>query len=90
MKRIDPIHEQLRKRWPVALPNVLLAYLIMFSTQTSAQIQTDVPALKDVYANDFKIGVSCRTGMLVFLLIPTCLVSQPLNTLSEENSLDFI
>ena len=56
MKRIHPIHEQRRKRWPVALSNALLAYLIMFSTQTLAQVQTNVPALKDVYADDFTIG----------------------------------
>ena len=36
-----------------------IAMLIMFSTQVQAQtdtVQTNVPALKDVYANDFYIG----------------------------------
>jgi GH35 family endo-1,4-beta-xylanase len=33
-----------------------LGLLMMFSSLSFAQIQTDVPALKDVYANDFYIG----------------------------------
>ena len=41
------------------IPIFFMALLIMFSTQVQAQIdtvQTNVPALKDVYANDFYIG----------------------------------
>jgi len=33
-----------------------MALLMMFSSHSFAQIQTDVPALKDVYAQDFYIG----------------------------------
>jgi endo-1,4-beta-xylanase len=37
--------------------NILIAFLIIFSAQLNAQtVQTDVPALKDVYVNDFTIG----------------------------------
>jgi endo-1,4-beta-xylanase len=35
---------------------VLMVLLMMLSTHSFAQIQTDVPALKDVYAHDFYIG----------------------------------
>jgi hypothetical protein len=35
---------------------VLMVLLVMLSTHSFAQIQTDVPALKDVYAHDFYIG----------------------------------
>lgn len=43
----------------VVAPFVFIVLLIMFSVQAPARtdtIQTNVPALKDVYANDFKIG----------------------------------
>ncbi|HCV42587.1 MAG TPA: hypothetical protein DGH68_03815, partial [Bacteroidetes bacterium] len=35
---------------------ILIALLVMFSAQAQAQIQTNVPALRTVYANDFTIG----------------------------------
>jgi endo-1,4-beta-xylanase len=35
---------------------VFIALLMIFSTGSFSQIQTNVPALKDVYANDFYIG----------------------------------
>jgi endo-1,4-beta-xylanase len=35
---------------------VFIALLMMFSTHSYGQIQTNVPALKDVYAKDFYIG----------------------------------
>jgi endo-1,4-beta-xylanase len=35
---------------------VTTAFMLLFFTRSVAQIQTDVPALKDVYAGDFYIG----------------------------------
>jgi endo-1,4-beta-xylanase len=54
MKKNMISHEKNNK-----IPIFFIVLLIMFSTQVHAQtdtVQTNVPALKDVYANDFYIG----------------------------------
>jgi endo-1,4-beta-xylanase len=45
-------HQSERKRYPV----VFMIFSAILSFQAFAQIQTNVPALKDVYAGDFRIG----------------------------------
>ena len=51
MNKILLCPEKISKRWIV-----FVALLMTFSTSLIAQIQTNVPALKDVYAKDFYIG----------------------------------
>ncbi|MGD0591263.1 MAG: endo-1,4-beta-xylanase [Bacteroidota bacterium] len=51
MKRIFINPEENCKNW-----FVIMALLMIFSTCSFAQTQTNVPALKDVYAKDFYIG----------------------------------
>jgi GH35 family endo-1,4-beta-xylanase len=46
---------------------VFITLFIMFSTHSFAQIQTDVPALKDVYANDFYIGCILSYKVIGFI-----------------------
>jgi len=61
MKALLPGREEKSQSWTVArrllaTPIVFAALLIMFLVRAHAQIQTDVPALKDVFARDFYVG----------------------------------
>ncbi|MGD0590149.1 MAG: hypothetical protein ABSA44_05045 [Bacteroidota bacterium] len=51
MKKLLANRKENKKTWIV-----FIALLMIFSTHSIAQIQTDVPALKSVYAKDFYIG----------------------------------